>query len=162
MTMEFLSEYILRSGGGEELRASIAGDKITIKVSGARSHGTVAFVEYESVPDAPGPPPHFHHAHEECFYVLQGELSMLVGDRVLVAGPGDFAVAPRRTAHTFWNARDEPCRFVATFTPAGFEEVFREFGRLIEAGAPTEELRALPSQFGTEVIPWPAGTDPRE
>lgn len=164
MSYEHLTEAVLRRGEGDTLRASVFGDRITIKADGDRTQGTVTFLEYLSQPGKPGTPPHTHEAHEECFYVVEGRLSMLVDDRVVVAAPGDFVVAPRHVAHAFWNAGPELCRFVATFTPAGFDKVFHEFERLLDAGLPDEQLkvalRDLPARFGTTVVPWPAGTKP--
>lgn len=150
----------LGAGGGERIPASTSGDVITIKVDSAGTHGTVAVVEYESVPGGKGPPPHRHGAHEECFYVLSGVLSMLVGDEVLQVMPGEFVVASRFVPHTFWNSSTMPCRFLATFSPAGFEDVFREFARMVDAGADAAELALLPGRYDTEILRWPPGTYP--
>ena len=153
-------EPILAAGGGERMLASAGGDVITIKIDGAGTHGSVAVVEYESAPGRKGPPPHRHEAHEECFYVLSGALSMLVNDEVLLVRPGEFVAAARLVPHTFWNAGTVPCRFLATFSPAGFEGVFREFARMAEGGAGAAELALLPRRYGTEVLRWPPGTYP--
>ena len=46
-------------------------------------------------------PPHIHHAGEEAFICLDGDLEVMVdGDRATVP-PGGFALVPRGKAHTF-------------------------------------------------------------
>jgi uncharacterized cupin superfamily protein len=46
-------------------------------------------------------PAHIHHAAEEAFICLEGDLEVVVdGDRMTVP-PGGFALVPRGTAHTF-------------------------------------------------------------
>ena len=47
------------------------------------------------------PPPHIHHAHEEGFYVLEGELELVVGTQTVRAGPGTCVMVPTGVAHTF-------------------------------------------------------------
>jgi mannose-6-phosphate isomerase-like protein (cupin superfamily) len=158
--MSGAEERILPAGGGERIPASVGGDVVTIKAGGAGTHGSVAVIEYESAPGGKGPPPHWHEAHEECFYILSGVLSMLVDDEVMLVRPGEFVVAPRLVRHTFWNAGAVPCRFLATFSPAGFEGVFREFARMVDAGADAAELALLPQRYGTQIVRWPQGTYP--
>jgi mannose-6-phosphate isomerase-like protein (cupin superfamily) len=70
-----------------------------------------------------GPPLH-HHAFDELFLVLAGELTFQLGDERLVRGPGDFAFAPRGVPHTFANLGDTPSRTLLVCTPAGFERYF--------------------------------------
>jgi mannose-6-phosphate isomerase-like protein (cupin superfamily) len=70
-----------------------------------------------------GPPLH-HHAFDETFYVLDGELTFQVGDDLLTAGPGALALAPGGVAHTLANLGDTPARYLLLCTPAGFEGYF--------------------------------------
>ncbi|MFB4318795.1 cupin domain-containing protein [Actinomadura sp. 21ATH] len=48
-----------------------------------------------------GPPPHYHRAAAEIFYILDGGLHVLTGDRIVVVGTGDFLLVPPRTPHAF-------------------------------------------------------------
>jgi quercetin dioxygenase-like cupin family protein len=46
-------------------------------------------------------PTHIHHAGEEAFVCLEGDLSVTIdGARILVA-PGGYLIVPRGTPHTF-------------------------------------------------------------
>jgi mannose-6-phosphate isomerase-like protein (cupin superfamily) len=70
-----------------------------------------------------GPPLH-HHAFDETFYVLEGELTFQLGDRLVTARAGDCAFAPRDSHHTLANLASATARYVLTCTPAGFERYF--------------------------------------
>ena len=62
---------------------------------------------------------------DEHSHVLVGRVGALLGDDVLVSGPGDLIFKPRNQWHTFWNADDEPARILEIrISPAGFEKYF--------------------------------------
>jgi quercetin dioxygenase-like cupin family protein len=46
-------------------------------------------------------PPHIHHAGEEAFVCISGDLEVQVADARQRVAPGDFVFVPRDTAHTF-------------------------------------------------------------
>ncbi|QKG18640.1 hypothetical protein ACTIVE_0274 [Actinomadura verrucosospora] len=48
-----------------------------------------------------GPPPHYHHDAAEIFYVIDGGLHVLTGDRIVTIAAGDFLLVPPRTPHAF-------------------------------------------------------------
>src|ERR1700731_1312152 len=50
-----------------------------------------------------GAPPHYHGRAEEGFYVLEGALSLRVGEWQVDAGAGTFVLVPRGVVHTFDN-----------------------------------------------------------
>lgn len=50
---------------------------------------------------ADGPPPHYHAGSAEIFFVLDGALEALAGDRVLTLGKGDFLAVPAFMPHAF-------------------------------------------------------------
>lgn len=79
-----------------------------------------------------GPPPmHWHPVQHEHFEVLEGELTVGLGDappRVLRAG--ETLDVPPRTGHRMWNAGDGVCRASWVVTPAMCtEEMFRAIER---------------------------------
>jgi mannose-6-phosphate isomerase-like protein (cupin superfamily) len=71
------------------------------------------------------PPLHVHHREDETFYVLEGKISVLVGEERFEAGPGDFVFGPRGVPHAFL-VRSERAKFLVTFTPAGIERFFAD------------------------------------
>ena len=72
-------------------------------------------------PGRDGPPVHQHAAEDDSFYMLDGELTFIVDDEEVVAGPGTFVLVPPEVSHTFANRGDEPARFVNVHAPAGFD-----------------------------------------
>src|SRR5438552_907045 len=87
---------------GEGRSFWMLGDLYTIKVEDADTGGKYAAVEATVAPQN-GPPPHIHHREDESFYVLEGELSFLVGDRTILARAGSYVYVPQGMLHTFKN-----------------------------------------------------------
>ena len=46
------------------------------------------------------PPLHTHSREDEMVYVVEGEITAIVGDSQVDVGPGAFAALPRGVAHT--------------------------------------------------------------
>ena len=95
--------------------------------------GSFAHVEHTLPPRGLGAPLHRHANEDEYSYVIEGRLGAQLGDKVVEAGPGEVVRKPRGQEHTFWNAGDEPLRFLELISPAGFENYFREIAPLLEA-----------------------------
>ena len=113
-----------------------------------------SLVEHPMSPRALAAPLHRHTREDEYSYVLEGRMGALLGDEVLVAGPGDLVFKPRNQWHTFWNAGDEPTRILEIISPAGFERFFEE---LVDMGgvlnAQPEQLAELCGRYGLEMQP---------
>jgi quercetin dioxygenase-like cupin family protein len=67
--------------------------------------------------------PHVHPDEDDAFYVLEGELTFLLGEEGLevLAGPGTFVLVPPGTRHGFTNRTDAPVRMLNIHAPAGFD-----------------------------------------
>jgi mannose-6-phosphate isomerase-like protein (cupin superfamily) len=52
------------------------------------------------------------HGEDEAWYVLSGTLCVRVGDAHTTIGAGGAVIVPGGTAHTYWNPRPEPARYV--------------------------------------------------
>lgn len=72
-------------------------------------------------PRRDGPTIHQHATEDDSFYMLDGELTFIVDDEEVVAGPGTFVLVPPEVPHTFANRGDEPARFMNIHAPAGFD-----------------------------------------
>ncbi|GAA4298914.1 cupin domain-containing protein [Actinokineospora soli] len=146
-----MSLGVRRAEDVDELPA--VGGNYRIRLAGADTGGRLAVVELLLDPGALGASPHVHHGHEEDFVVLEGEITFDVGHTEVVGAGGSVAV-PRGTAHGFRNATARKARCLMVFTPAGYEDYFREIGRLVASGhEPTpEELTALRAEFGTSAV----------
>lgn len=56
--------------------------------------------------------PLHEHPEDEAWYVLEGMLAVRVGERVHQISAGGAVIVPGGTAHTFWNPRPDPARYV--------------------------------------------------
>ena len=117
---------------------------VRFMVDGDESGGGFSLVEHPMSPRALAAPLHRHLREDEYSYVLEGRVGALLGDDVVIGGPGDLIFKPRNQWHTFWNAGDEPARLLEIISPAGFERFFDE---LVDLGgvAQAEPERASPS-----------------
>ena len=135
---------VLGAGGGKTI--SVLGDSYTFKAAKEETGGAYALIEGMVVGD--GPPPHIHTAEEEAFYVLEGELNVLVGERRVTATAGDFVLVPRGTVHTFSKAGSTAARILIIISPAGFEKFFEEI-----AGPPDlDKIMALAPKYNLKIV----------
>ncbi len=117
------------------------GDVYTILASSAETDGDYIALEALVPPDG-GPPPHIHHDQIETFYILEGEMEIMVGDKIHEAQAGDFVHISKGTPHRFLNRSKTTTKMIFTFVPAGdIEEFFREsFKETTDRNAPLEPL----------------------
>ena len=92
-----------------------------VKATGEQTSGAYGLVD-QVLPAGFASPWHMHHAEDETFYVLAGEITFLCGDTRVVGGAGTFVYGPRGIPHGFRAAEREPARLLLMNTPAGFEQ----------------------------------------
>ena len=127
---------------------------VRLMIEGPEAGDRFSLVEHPMSPRALAAPLHRHTREDEYSYVLEGRLGALLGDEVVVAGPGDLVFKPRNQWHTFWNAGDEPARILEIISPAGFERYFEELvdlGGVSQAGP--ETLGELCARYQLEMDP---------
>jgi len=112
----------------------------------AQTGGAVGLI-HQSIPPKGGPPAHTHRGEDEFFYIVSGEFTFRLGDRLVGASAGSFVFVPRGEVHAFRNVGTTPGVLVAGITPAGFEQFFVE-----RTGADADGLRALTKKFGMEIV----------
>src|SRR5688572_32786853 len=81
---------------------AVVGDVYRFLATGEDTDSKYAMWE-AIVPPGGGPPPHVHSREEEGFYILEGEITLQVGDQRIVVAPGMFANMPVGTPHSFKN-----------------------------------------------------------
>jgi mannose-6-phosphate isomerase-like protein (cupin superfamily) len=68
-----------------------------------------------------GPGPHSHEENVELFYVIEGTMSFLAGERSLDAPAGSFLRIPAGVTHDFENRSAARAGVLNVFIPGGFE-----------------------------------------
>jgi quercetin dioxygenase-like cupin family protein len=115
---------------------------VRFMLSGEQTGGRFALVEHPIKPRALAAPLHTHADEDEISYILEGEVGVQIGNRVLRAGPGTLVFKPRGVPHAFWNPGDAPARLLELISPAGFERYFEEAAALYASGSRDTELAA--------------------
>lgn len=136
-----------------------------VHVTGEESGGAFTLCEVAG-PRGNMPPLHVHHDDDETFYVLEGFLTLFVGDRVIELVAGQAALAPRGVPHVY-RVDSDVARWLVVGSPAGFERFLREAGEaapgheLPPPGRPQdpEALAATAARYGIEIL-GPPGTLP--
>lgn len=77
--------------------------------------------EWWMEPNSDGPGAHSHEDNDEVFYMLEGTISFLVGDKWIDANKGTFLRIPANTIHDFKNKTDKNAGVLNFFIPGGFE-----------------------------------------
>jgi quercetin dioxygenase-like cupin family protein len=100
------------------------GSLAVIKATAADTGGQLTIVDVTEPPGAQAPL-HVHHCEDEAFWILEGSVTLHVGDAVIEAGPGDYAFGPRDVPHRY-DVGPDGCRMLFICTPGGFEDLVRE------------------------------------
>lgn len=118
-----------------------------ILATGETTQGQYCLFE-QLCPTDSGPPPHTH-TQREMFYILDGQITFMVGEEVFTAGAGTFVTVPPHTAHSF-RVDSETARILNSYTPAGFERLILEAGT--PAASRTLPPRNLPPRVDRETL----------
>lgn len=141
-------------GRGEGVsRYTARGSVMMFKAVAELDGGDLSLMERTLPPHGRRPPPHRHTNCSEAYFVLDGEVSVLVEDEELTVGPEGFVLVPRGTAHTFGNASDAPARLLVIHAPAmdAYFAGLHDLWNRAEPPTPDEE-RELMSRFGMEPV----------
>ncbi|MBJ3816638.1 cupin domain-containing protein [Shimwellia pseudoproteus] len=122
------------------------GANMSIKVFANETGGIYSLME-TVLPPGGVVPRHIHKGEDENNFILEGELTMEIGENIYQAGPGSYVVAPRGVEQYFKNNGDTDCRFLTSFTPGGAEGFFKEAGELIRRSAPEKPNPELMAQL---------------
>jgi len=154
---------LIQLGAGEGPAFSAVGDVYRILATGDQTGGVYVLSEARVLPGG-GPPPHIHHREDEAFFVLEGEITFMLGDKRVVAKPGAFIQGPRGIPHAFKNESNAPARMLIHVTPPGFDKFIAEIGQPVTAfdSPPTpvtpeaiQKLLAVAPKYGIEILPPP-------
>ena len=125
-----------------------------LDVARTDNEANVAIVEHTLPPHTLAAPLHRHSREDEISYVLEGEMTVLAGRELSTVPAGESAVKGRDVWHTFWNAGDEPLRFLEIIAPGEFSEFFEEVAPLTPLdpsdGEAIEEFQRIGERYGFE------------
>lgn len=108
-------------GPGEGRAYAMGAMSAVFKADEAETAATYSISEWFLEPHSSGPGPHSHADHDDIFYVIEGTMSVLVGDDWIDAGVGAFIRAPAGVTHDFANRTDRRAGVLNIYIPGGFE-----------------------------------------
>ena len=88
-------------------------------------------------PHTKGPGAH-SHAEDDVFFVIEGTMSFLLGDRWVDAPRGSFVLAPGGTTHDFENRSGARAGVLNFSVPGGFENEMPGIARWFEEHPPED------------------------
>ncbi|MDW3195049.1 MAG: cupin domain-containing protein [Cytophagales bacterium] len=109
-----------------------------------------SFAMFEDLVDpGVGPGRHIHHLQDETFIVIEGSFDLETDGAIHHLKPGDVALVPKGTPHTWKNVGLEKARIRYFLSPAlNIEDMFKELHELRKAGdINTEKLKALGKKY---------------
>jgi quercetin dioxygenase-like cupin family protein len=133
------------------------GTYLRLVATGADTGGALAVMEQRARRGF-SPPRHVHHAEDTALMVLDGTVTVVIGDDSRTLGAGEMAWLPRDVEHTFRVDSDE-ARMLEILTPAGFEQFHvdtSDQAGAAEVPAPAEpdvpRLLAAISAYRAEIV----------
>jgi mannose-6-phosphate isomerase-like protein (cupin superfamily) len=135
------------------------GGLVVWKAVGADTGGVYELVEQVGAAGYAAPL-HTHARETEGFYVVEGELTMVIGDLTFRAPAGAFGLVPATVSHAF-TVESPTAKFLTFITPPGLEGYFEDLG--VEAGARTlppdtltlpddATILAVATKYGTRIL----------
>jgi quercetin dioxygenase-like cupin family protein len=97
-------------------------------------------------PQGESPPLHVHHAEDEAFYVLEGELRFRAGGDELRVGPGESVFAATGVPHTYRVESPDGARWLTITTRGDFERFVRSLSRPAERSELPDRRPPTPGQ----------------
>ena len=136
------------------------GELAIIHTDGKSTNNAYSLIELYATKEGEVPW-HIHHREDESFYVIDGEMSFYIGDKVYKASAGDFVFAPKGIPHRYTVDSPGHVRVLMTFSPSGFENFIRATSTPAESMTPPkpapiemdfEELAGKAAEYGAEFV----------
>jgi mannose-6-phosphate isomerase-like protein (cupin superfamily) len=106
---------------GEGRRYAMGRIRADFKADGDETAGAYSISEWWLEPNTTGPGAHAH-PEDDVFYVLDGTMSLLMGDHWVEAPKGSFVLVPGGVTHDFENRSQAPAGVLNFSYPGAFEQ----------------------------------------
>ena len=122
-----------------------------IKISPGGTSGRFAMITQDVSPGTTIPI-HLHEKEDEVIFIQSGVGEATLGDETVALAAGSTLFVPQGTWHGGRNTGKTTLKWVALYSPSGFDGYFREIGRRAPDEPPRrrtpDEREALDRRFG--------------
>ncbi|MBL1077255.1 cupin domain-containing protein [Nocardia sp. 2] len=137
---------------------TLGNDAVTVRllIDSQEAGGAASTLEVTMRQGADGAAPHYHTRSDELFYVAEGELQVLAGDRIVTVSAGGSIIVPKFMPHAFGATPDSGARIMIALMP-GVErfEYFRILDRIGRGEATLADLAAAQEEFDNHFVDAP-------
>ena len=126
-----------------------------IRSTGETTDNHYFLMESLEMPVGLASPYHIHRNEDEAFYVLEGELAVVLNGKWLTAGSGTYVYGPRNIPHGFKVVGTTPARMLLMCAPAGFERFVRDLSLPLDAvPAPPDlaQIVATAAKYNIDIL----------
>jgi quercetin dioxygenase-like cupin family protein len=146
--------FVVPAGGGTRFDMGAPGRFADAKFVGHETNGSIMMFE-ETVPAGTKSLLHLHRDSDEVAWVLEGEITFLIGDDVSVGGPGTCAFFPRNVRHAWKSSGSQTGRVLFLYTPGSAGGYVEELMHRRERAAPPmndDERKELRERYQWEIV----------
>jgi mannose-6-phosphate isomerase-like protein (cupin superfamily) len=145
-----MSNYTLvRAADAEVLPAS----GITLLADAAGTGGVLTSNRSFMAAGTDGAPPHFHSGAAELFYVLDGQLDVLLDQEIVTVTANDLLVVPAGMPHAFAPAAGASADVLFVYTPSKPRfDYYRLLERLYTGAADVAELSETQDRYDNHYV----------
>ncbi|HEX4223327.1 MAG TPA: cupin domain-containing protein [Pseudonocardiaceae bacterium] len=136
---------------------TLLGGGIALLADGSDTDGAISANRTRLGPGTDGPPPHYHRGSAEIFFVLDGSLQALAGDRVVSLSGGDFLMVPKNMPHAFATLAGTTADLLIVFAPGMQDrfDYFRLTDRVVKGQANPQEILDSQERFDNHFLDSP-------
>jgi quercetin dioxygenase-like cupin family protein len=136
------------------------GELAIIHVTGKETDNRYSMVELYATKEG-SPPWHVHHREDKGYYIIEGVVTIRVGQTVYKAKAGDYVHAPVGIPTTYTVDSKGYARIMLTFSPAGFENLMRAVGTPVSTIKPLKpekegvdyaQVKEIAREYGVEFV----------
>lgn len=150
-------------GPGESTRDLGGRSGFLPRITGEETGGAIFIADGLIPPKHAGPSLHVHSREDEIYLVIEGTLTVQVGEALSEVGAGGLVWLPRGIPHTFANRTETQIRTVGIILPTGIEEMFGEINAYMRSldgrGPDRERIAAIEARFGLKTVGPQIGVD---
>ena len=104
--------------------------EVLFKADGEEVNNQYAITEWWIDKNGPGPDPHVHEHNDELIYVIEGPISVLIGEEWQELQKGGLVIIPSGTQHTFSNKSDQRVGLLNILLNGAYEAMMPQITKL--------------------------------